>query len=104
MKLKYRNRLEKMKNGGMLMTYRQRFILLLMIDSFIVSTVVFISWLLISTDSYTVSLPLIISLIAILLSHHLFGIIFKLYKKVRSDEHTSELQSRVHFVCRLFLD
>src|SRR5690625_4735079 len=91
MKLKYRNRLEKMKNGGMLMTYRQRFILLLMIDSFIVSTVVFISWLLISTDSYTVSLPLIISLIAILLSHHLFGIIFKLYKKVWEYASTGEL-------------
>ena len=73
------------------MTYRQRFILLLMIDSFIVSTVVFISWLLISTDSYTVSLPLIISLIAILLSHHLFGIIFKLYKKVWEYASTGEL-------------
>src|SRR5690625_5697652 len=91
MKLKYRNRLEKMKNGGMLMTYRQRFILLLMIDSFIVSTVVFISLLFISRYSYTVSLSLIISLIAIILSHHLFGIIFKLYKKVWEYASTGEL-------------
>src|SRR5690625_6917901 len=93
-----------------------------MIVYFIVSSVVLIIWLIISNDSYTVSLPLIISLIAILLSHHLFGIIFKLYKKVweyastgelliilkvvsysRSEEHTSELQSRGQLVCRLLL-
>src|SRR5690625_761366 len=80
-----------MKNGGMLMTYRQRYLLLLMIDSFIVSTVIFVSWLLIRTDSYTLSFPLIISLIAILLSHHLFGIIFKLYKKVWEYASTGEL-------------
>src|SRR5690625_1861977 len=80
-----------MKNGGMLMTYLQRYLLLLMIDSFIVSTVIFVSWLLIRTDSYTLSFPLIISLIAILLSHHLFGIIFKLYKKVWEYASTGEL-------------
>src|SRR5690554_7464833 len=33
-----------------------------------------------------------------------FGIDGALYTKVRSEEHTSELQSRPHLVCRLLLE
>src|SRR2546429_5682888 len=30
--------------------------------------------------------------------------LFRYYKKLRSEEHTSELQSRLHLVCRLLLE
>src|SRR5690625_453100 len=64
------------------MTYRQRFILLMLIDSCIVLTVILVSWFLVGVEFNLITLPLIISSMAILLSHHLFGIICKFYKKV----------------------
>jgi len=64
------------------MTYRIRFLLLIIIDSCIVLTAIFASWLLIGGDVFTIPLPLVVSSTAILLSHHLFGILFKLYKKL----------------------
>src|SRR5690625_2358219 len=64
------------------MTYRIRFLLLIIIDPCIVLTAIFASWLLIGGDVFTIPLPLVVSSTAILLSHHLFGILFKLYKKL----------------------
>src|SRR5690625_1685283 len=64
------------------MAFRQRILLLSMIDSFIVLIVILISWFLVGIDMYMITLPLIFSSLAIFLSHHLFAVIFKFYKKV----------------------
>src|SRR5699024_2670444 len=45
-------------------------------------TVIYFSWFLIGADKNAITSSLIISSIAIFLSHHLFAFIFKLYKKV----------------------
>src|SRR2546429_3703085 len=34
----------------------------------------------------------------------LLGVVFGIFAAVRSEEHTSELQSRLHLVCRLLLE
>ncbi|GGJ95022.1 UDP-N-acetylglucosamine 4,6-dehydratase [Lentibacillus kapialis] len=65
------------------MTYRTRLTLLVLLDSIIVSTAIFIaSWV---VYPYTQILELdaiVISAIALLLFHHLFAAIYKLYNKV----------------------
>jgi len=64
------------------MTYQYRLFLLSMIDSCVVLTAIFISWFLVGENIFLITVPFVISLIAIILSHHLFAVIFKLYKKV----------------------
>src|SRR5699024_11473904 len=66
----------------MLMTYQYRLFILSMIDSCVVLTAIFISWFLVGENMFLITVPFVISLIAIILSHHLFAVIFKLYKKV----------------------
>jgi FlaA1/EpsC-like NDP-sugar epimerase len=63
------------------MTYRQRLSLFIVIDSFIVLTAIFISRFLIGATFHVITLPLVVSSITILLSHHFFSVRLKLYKK-----------------------
>lgn len=63
------------------MTYRQRLSLFILIDSCIVLSAIFISRFLVDATIYVISIPMVISSLTILISHHVFSIIFKLYKK-----------------------
>jgi len=62
-------------------TYRQRLSFLLGMDSLIVLTSIFFSRFLISASIDVFQLPIIVSSLTLLLSHHLFAIRYKLYKK-----------------------
>ncbi|UKS31253.1 polysaccharide biosynthesis protein [Paenibacillus sp. HWE-109] len=73
------------------MSYRQRLSLLIAIDSVIVLTSIFVSHFLLSADFHLVSLPLVVSSITLLLSHHLFSLIYKLYKKAWEHASITEL-------------
>jgi FlaA1/EpsC-like NDP-sugar epimerase len=66
---------------GEKMTYRQRLSLFFLIDSLIVLTVIFFSRFLVNATVHVITIPLLITSITILFSHHLFSLILKLYKK-----------------------
>lgn len=63
------------------MTFRQRLSLLILMDSVIVLTAIFFSRFLLSASLNVVTVPLVISSITLLLSHHFFSFYYKLYKK-----------------------
>ncbi|WNF35320.1 nucleoside-diphosphate sugar epimerase/dehydratase [Bacillaceae bacterium IKA-2] len=63
------------------MTYKQRLSLFILIDSCIVLTAIFFSRFLVSADMNMMTLTMVISSTVILVSHNLFAIILKLYKK-----------------------
>ncbi|MBE1444710.1 polysaccharide biosynthesis protein [Paenibacillus sp. OAS669] len=63
------------------MSYHQRLSLLIMVDSAIVLTAIFFSRFLLEADLHVVTLPLVVSSITLLLSHHVFSMIYKMYKK-----------------------
>ncbi|MFZ3577250.1 polysaccharide biosynthesis protein [Virgibacillus sp. DJP39] len=63
------------------MTYRQRLSLFIILDSVIVLTAIFISGFLVNASIQVITYPILISSLTILLSHHLFSIKLKLYKK-----------------------
>ncbi|MFC0269965.1 polysaccharide biosynthesis protein [Metabacillus herbersteinensis] len=63
------------------MTYRRRLSLLIIIDSIIVLTAIFIGRFLVDASLYDITLPLAISSLTLLLSHHFFSFFYKLYKK-----------------------
>ncbi|MEH7511690.1 nucleoside-diphosphate sugar epimerase/dehydratase [Gottfriedia acidiceleris] len=63
------------------MTYRQRVSFIIFLDSFIVLTSIFFSRFLVNPGIEVFNAPIVISSITLLLSHHLFSFIFKLYKK-----------------------
>lgn len=63
------------------MSYHQRLSLLIMVDSIIVLTSIFFGRLLLEADLHVITLPLVVSSITLLLSHHVFAMIYKLYKK-----------------------
>ncbi|WP_028550879.1 polysaccharide biosynthesis protein [Paenibacillus sp. UNC451MF] len=63
------------------MSYHQRLSLLIMVDSAIVLTSIFFSRFLLEADLHVITLPLVVSSITLLLSHHVFSMIYKLYKK-----------------------
>ncbi|PLR87246.1 MULTISPECIES: polysaccharide biosynthesis protein [Bacillus] len=63
------------------MTYRQRLSLFIIVDSCIVLTAIFFSRFLVSSSIHVVTLPIIISSLTILVSHHFFSFTFNLYKK-----------------------
>ncbi|OAS17202.1 polysaccharide biosynthesis protein [Paenibacillus oryzisoli] len=63
------------------MSYNQRLSLLIIVDSFIVLTSIFFSRFLLSADLRVITLPLVVSAIALLVSHHVFSLRYKLYKK-----------------------
>ncbi|KQL39943.1 hypothetical protein AN960_08195 [Bacillus sp. FJAT-25509] len=63
------------------MTYRQRVSFIIFVDSFIVLTTVFFSRFLVNATIDVITLPIVISSITLLASHHFFSFLFKLYKK-----------------------
>ncbi|UQZ85694.1 UDP-N-acetyl-alpha-D-glucosamine C6 dehydratase [Paenibacillus konkukensis] len=63
------------------MSYRQRLSLLIIVDSCIVLSAIFFSRFLLSADLHVVTFPLVVSAITLLLSHHAFAMVYKLYKK-----------------------
>lgn len=63
------------------MTYRQRVSFIIFLDSFIVLTSIFFSRFLVNPGIGVFNAPMVISSITLLLSHHFFSFIFKLYKK-----------------------
>ncbi|MZQ83648.1 NAD-dependent epimerase/dehydratase family protein [Paenibacillus sp. 5J-6] len=73
------------------MSYRQRLSLLVFIDSFIVFTSIFFSRFLLSADFDVITLPLVVSSITLLVSHHVFSFVYKLYKKAWEHASIGEL-------------
>ncbi|WP_424767271.1 polysaccharide biosynthesis protein [Paenibacillus sp. sgz302251] len=63
------------------MTFRQRLSLLILIDSFIVLTAIFFSRFLLDASLDVFTIPIVISSITLLVSHHFFSFYYKLYKK-----------------------
>ncbi|CAH2714874.1 UDP-N-acetyl-alpha-D-glucosamine C6 dehydratase [Neobacillus rhizosphaerae] len=63
------------------MTYRQRFSLFFIVDSCIVLTGIFLSSFLVNSTVYDITVPMIVTSLTILISYHIFSLIFKLYKK-----------------------
>ncbi|MBW8348393.1 polysaccharide biosynthesis protein [Bacillus sp. IITD106] len=63
------------------MTYRQRLSLFIIVDSFIVLTAIFFSRFLVNASLNVFQLPVIFICLSIVLSHHIFSFIFKVYKK-----------------------
>lgn len=63
------------------MSYGQRFSLLIFVDSIIVLSAIFFSRYLVLVPLELFSFPLIVTSITLLLSHHLFAFVYKLYKK-----------------------
>ncbi|SFB00899.1 NDP-sugar epimerase, includes UDP-GlcNAc-inverting 4,6-dehydratase FlaA1 and capsular polysaccharide biosynthesis protein EpsC [Lentibacillus halodurans] len=74
------------------MTYRTRFTLLVLLDSIIVSTAIFIaSWVVYPFTEVLQLDAIIISAIALLVFHHLFAAVYKLYNKVWAYASVGEL-------------
>ncbi|NQX66772.1 polysaccharide biosynthesis protein [Paenibacillus alba] len=73
------------------MSYRQRLSLLVIIDSVIVLTSIFFSHFLVNANLHVLSLPLVVSSVTLLLSHHIFSFIYKLYKKAWEHASITEL-------------
>jgi FlaA1/EpsC-like NDP-sugar epimerase len=67
--------------GEVALTYRQRLSLLIIIDSFIVLTAIFFSRFLLDASLDVFTIPIVISSITLLVSHHFFSFYYKLYKK-----------------------
>ncbi|KPL57763.1 polysaccharide biosynthesis protein [Rossellomorea vietnamensis] len=63
------------------MTYRQRLSLFILVDSLIVLTAVFVSKMLTGSTIQVITLPVVISSITMLISHQIFSLKHKLYKK-----------------------
>ncbi|OTY21097.1 hypothetical protein BK735_06735 [Bacillus mycoides] len=63
------------------MTYRRRISLLLLMDSMIVLSAIFFSYFFVNASFSVITLSSIISSITLLVSHHLFALIYKLYNK-----------------------
>ncbi|MEK5391338.1 nucleoside-diphosphate sugar epimerase/dehydratase [Margalitia sp. FSL K6-0131] len=63
------------------MTYRQRMSLFAVMDSVIVLTAIFFSRFLVTASFYIVTIPILVSSIVLLISHHFYSLKFKLYKK-----------------------
>ncbi|MCA0755396.1 polysaccharide biosynthesis protein [Paenibacillus sp. N4] len=63
------------------MKYRQRISLLILADSLIVLSAIYFSRFLLDASLNVVTLPVVISSITLLLSHHFFAFYYKLYKK-----------------------
>ncbi|MBY0145883.1 nucleoside-diphosphate sugar epimerase/dehydratase [Neobacillus niacini] len=75
------------------MTYRQRLSLFIFLDSCIVLTVIFFSRFLTYGTLKVITLPMVLSAIAILVSHHLFSFQLHLYKKAWEYASVGELVS-----------
>src|SRR5699024_2457259 len=81
------------------LTYRKRLFLLMLLDSLIVSTALFAAAWIVYLAYTAVNMPaLAISAIALLIFHHLYAIIYKLYKKVWAYASVGELLAIVKAV------
>lgn len=58
-----------------------KLLFLLLVDTIIILTVIFISWFLVSTSKITPSEQNIIFSLTVLISHHIFSFLYRLYKK-----------------------
>ncbi|MFF2446740.1 polysaccharide biosynthesis protein [Neobacillus sp. NPDC058068] len=63
------------------MTYRQRMSIFFLVDSCIVITAIFVSRFLVDAAVYVIHVPMMVITLSILISHHIFSLVFKLYKK-----------------------
>ncbi|HET7656704.1 MAG TPA: nucleoside-diphosphate sugar epimerase/dehydratase [Bacillales bacterium] len=63
------------------MTYHKRLTLLVSFDSLIVLSAIFFSKFLVSAEFHVFTFPIIVSSITLLISHHCFSLIYKLYQK-----------------------
>lgn len=63
------------------MSYQKRIWFLIVLDSCIVLSTIFISQLLINSTIQTLTFPFVISSLTLILGHHLFSFLYKLYKK-----------------------
>ncbi|GGH81701.1 FlaA1/EpsC-like NDP-sugar epimerase [Pullulanibacillus pueri] len=75
------------------MTYHKRFTLFAVGDSIIVVISIFSSYFLINKDFHILTLPMMVNLVFLLLSHHLLFLIYKLYKKAWEYASVGELLS-----------
>lgn len=73
------------------MTSQQRLFFVILVDSCIVLSAIFAGRFLVDATIYVVTIPLIVSSLTILISHHVFSIQFKLYKKAWEYASISEL-------------
>ena len=72
------------------MTYRRRISLLLLMDSLIVLSAIFFSYFFVNASFSVITLSSVVSSITLLVSHHLFAFIYKLYKKALEYESEGE--------------
>ncbi|WP_062109515.1 polysaccharide biosynthesis protein [Bacillus niameyensis] len=63
------------------MSYPQRLSVFILVDSFLILTAIIFSHFLVNVTFGLFTFPIFISTVSIILSHHLFSILFKLYKK-----------------------
>ncbi|WP_433745239.1 polysaccharide biosynthesis protein [Falsibacillus pallidus] len=81
------------------MTYRKRLTFLILLDSIIVLSAIYLSYLMLHPHLEVLAYPkLILSSIALLLSHHLFASMYKLYNKAWEYASVSELTAIVKAV------
>lgn len=73
------------------MSSQQRLFFVILVDSCIVLLAIFAGRFLVDATIYVVTIPLIVSSLTILISHHVFSIQFKLYKKAWEYASISEL-------------
>ncbi|GEM04147.1 UDP-N-acetylglucosamine 4,6-dehydratase [Halolactibacillus miurensis] len=81
------------------MSYRKRMLLLVLLDSLIVASAVYIaSWIVYPSMEIFSMNTLLVSAVTLLLSHHLFAFVFKLYHKVWAYASIGELVAIVKAV------
>lgn len=87
------------KKGVNPLTYRTRLTLLIILDSIIVSTAIFVaSWIVYPFETVLETQAIFISVIALLIFHHIFALMFNLYNKVWSYASVGELLAIVQAV------
>jgi FlaA1/EpsC-like NDP-sugar epimerase len=73
---------KKIDKGGITLTYKKRLTTLALLDSIIVLTAIYISYLTLNPTLHVLKIPmLLITSVTLLCSHHLFASIYKLYNK-----------------------
>ncbi|WHY76649.1 nucleoside-diphosphate sugar epimerase/dehydratase [Neobacillus sp. WH10] len=64
------------------MTYKQRLSLFFSLDSLIVLSAIFFSRFLVNATVHVITPPIVVTSLALIMSHHILSLILKLYKKV----------------------
>lgn len=73
------------------MSYQQRLSLFIILDSCIVLTAIFFGRFLVNASIPIIAFPIVVSSLAIILSHHIFSMMFKFYNKAWEYASTGEL-------------